>query len=609
MVGDQPHQTHRRRSGCSEYHFLIDQTRLEACHQVETCGTVAHAEPWGRCDEHLTERRAAHPVPTAHVPDMAIEFAARNEIMEAELLERGDAHTHMRDPEEVATKSLRYDQPCHAQRRGERLTRGTCVHNPVRGKPLQRSDRPSVVTKLTVVVVLNDPRVKLVRPLDEFAPTSRAHRDAGRILMRRSDHDRADAGGPQLINVDPLRVERHGNDLEPRESEQLDVEREHRVFHRNPLDTANSKYFREEAQPSTETSDDAQPRRSRDDRTGPSELVGEHTAEFGEPTRIRIPERGVWGGREHTTCGLQPSCSRKGTGVGLARAEVMQRSRSEQINFGFFGRLRLQPSDVGCAPLFCSQVPLGDELLIGAHDCRPRNTKVSSDRPRRRDPRPCHQPARPNCLSKGRFEGTSATDARVKRDVELHRDHNTDCTPESTTGLLQRCRTGLVEQTAHPYGRSHDRAITSPPDPAMSFELSPTLWTRIALGYLIVVSTQIGVWAVIAPQSFYDDFPGLGRTWVSIDGPFNEHLVRDVGALNLALTAVFVVAWWRVEKYLLIAAGAAALAWGLPHAIYHLANTDGLDTVDLLTSLSGLILFAVIGGGLLWAARTIGRAA
>lgn len=139
--------------------------------------------------------------------------------------------------------------------------------------------------------------------------------------------------------------------------------------------------------------------------------------------------------------------------------------------------------------------------------------------------------------------------------------------------------------------------------------MSPRRWTRIALGYLIVVSVQIGVWAVLAPQSFYDGFPGLGRTWVSVDGPYNEHLVRDVGALNLAIAALFIVAWWRVERFLVLAAGVAALAWGVPHTVYHLANTDGLDAVDLTTSLSGLILFVVIGGGLLWASRTIDGAA
>ena len=44
------------------------------------------------------------------------------------------------------------------------------------------------------------------------------------------------------------------------------------------------------------------------------------------------------------------------------------------------------------------------------------------------------------------------------------------------------------------------------------------------------------------PRSFYDDFPGAGRTWVAVDGPYNEHLVRDVGGLNLALAFVAVLA-------------------------------------------------------------------
>ena len=37
------------------------------------------------------------------------------------------------------------------------------------------------------------------------------------------------------------------------------------------------------------------------------------------------------------------------------------------------------------------------------------------------------------------------------------------------------------------------------------------------------------------PRSFYDDFP-LGRGWIAASGgAYNEHLVRDVGALFLAL--------------------------------------------------------------------------
>lgn len=129
--------------------------------------------------------------------------------------------------------------------------------------------------------------------------------------------------------------------------------------------------------------------------------------------------------------------------------------------------------------------------------------------------------------------------------------------------------------------------------------MTPTRWVRIALGYLIIVTGQIGVWAVLAPRSFYDGFPGLGRAWVSVDGPFNEHLVRDVGALNLALLVLLVAAWVRLSRELVFLAGVATLAWGIPHAIYHLVNTEGFSASDLALSLTGLVLFAVIGGGLI----------
>lgn len=127
-------------------------------------------------------------------------------------------------------------------------------------------------------------------------------------------------------------------------------------------------------------------------------------------------------------------------------------------------------------------------------------------------------------------------------------------------------------------------------------------WVRIALGYVIVVSVQVGAWAVLAPRSFYDDFPGLGRAWVSVDGPYNEHLVRDVGALNLALAVLLVAAWIRPSRQLTRLAGLATLTWGVPHAVYHLINTDGFSGSDLALSLAGLLLFAMIGGGLVWGA-------
>ncbi len=131
------------------------------------------------------------------------------------------------------------------------------------------------------------------------------------------------------------------------------------------------------------------------------------------------------------------------------------------------------------------------------------------------------------------------------------------------------------------------------------------LWTRISLGYLIIVSVQIGAWALIAPRSFYDGFPGLGRVWVSVDGPFNEHLIRDVGALNLALAALFVASFVRLGRDLVTMSGVLALVWGIPHTIYHLVNTEGLGSSDLTASLLGLIFFVLVGGGLIYSSPRV----
>jgi hypothetical protein len=129
-------------------------------------------------------------------------------------------------------------------------------------------------------------------------------------------------------------------------------------------------------------------------------------------------------------------------------------------------------------------------------------------------------------------------------------------------------------------------------------------WIRIALGYLAVVAVVIGAWAQFAPRSFYDHFPGFGRAWVRVDGPYNEHLVRDVGGLNLALTVVLVAAMITLTRAMVVTAAVASLATGVPHLVYHLFHTDGLGSGDVAMSIGGLVLFAVLGIGLIVASRT-----
>lgn len=117
---------------------------------------------------------------------------------------------------------------------------------------------------------------------------------------------------------------------------------------------------------------------------------------------------------------------------------------------------------------------------------------------------------------------------------------------------------------------------------------------RAALAALAVSGLVVGLWAAFAPRSFYDDFPGGGRSWVAPDGPYNEHLVRDVGALNLALTAAVIVALVALSRAAVIGAGLAWLVYSVPHLVYHLRHLGIYDTRDKIGNVVALGLACVL---------------
>jgi hypothetical protein len=119
---------------------------------------------------------------------------------------------------------------------------------------------------------------------------------------------------------------------------------------------------------------------------------------------------------------------------------------------------------------------------------------------------------------------------------------------------------------------------------------------RASLAVLTTSAVYVGGWAATFPRSFYDSFPGFNRSWVGGDGPYNEHLVRDVGALYLALAVAGVLALvWLDRRVTLVAAAWAVFS--TPHLAYHLHHLDDLDTVDAvgsLVALGGTLLLAVL---------------
>jgi hypothetical protein len=122
-----------------------------------------------------------------------------------------------------------------------------------------------------------------------------------------------------------------------------------------------------------------------------------------------------------------------------------------------------------------------------------------------------------------------------------------------------------------------------------------TTLRRIALVVIAGGSLLVGVWAQGFPRSFYDDFPGMGRVWVAVDGPYNEHLVRDVGGLNLALAFVAILALVTGSVAVARAAGGAALIFGVPHLLYHATHLDPFDTGDVVALLLSLTIAALAG--------------
>jgi hypothetical protein len=128
---------------------------------------------------------------------------------------------------------------------------------------------------------------------------------------------------------------------------------------------------------------------------------------------------------------------------------------------------------------------------------------------------------------------------------------------------------------------------------------------RIALALLFVQGLIVGAWAAAWPRSFYDDFPGGGRAWVAADGPYNEHLVRDFGDLNLALAVVTLVALIASTRVVALAAALGWIVYQAPHLVYHLRHLDLYDTGDKVANVTALVFGLVLPIVVLLGARKL----
>lgn len=128
------------------------------------------------------------------------------------------------------------------------------------------------------------------------------------------------------------------------------------------------------------------------------------------------------------------------------------------------------------------------------------------------------------------------------------------------------------------------------------------LVARIGAAILAFQGIGMGLWATISPRSFFDDFPGLGLSWVAPDGPYNEHLMRDFGALNLALGVLALCGAIWLTRTLLMATAIAWIVYSIPHIAYHALNGEAFDTGDHVAIVASLAFTPIVAIVVLWAA-------
>ncbi|HSD24029.1 MAG TPA: hypothetical protein VLB79_06840 [Solirubrobacterales bacterium] len=123
---------------------------------------------------------------------------------------------------------------------------------------------------------------------------------------------------------------------------------------------------------------------------------------------------------------------------------------------------------------------------------------------------------------------------------------------------------------------------------------------RIALLYLAITAGVLAIWILVAPRSFYDNFPAGSVHWVDALPPYNEHLERDFGAASLGLALLAGLAAYWMDRRVIQAAAATWIAAGLPHLIYHLTTTERYSTADNIASMIGLTLEVALPLGILY---------
>jgi hypothetical protein len=112
---------------------------------------------------------------------------------------------------------------------------------------------------------------------------------------------------------------------------------------------------------------------------------------------------------------------------------------------------------------------------------------------------------------------------------------------------------------------------------------------RMGIWFLALVELAVGLVATLTPRVFYDDVP-----WVSLAPPYSEHLMRDYGAMNLALAVVTLVAAVTMEQLMVRAALTAYLVFAIPHLLFHVTHHQHYTAKAAVSETAALVVAALL---------------
>jgi hypothetical protein len=133
---------------------------------------------------------------------------------------------------------------------------------------------------------------------------------------------------------------------------------------------------------------------------------------------------------------------------------------------------------------------------------------------------------------------------------------------------------------------------------------------RALLAALAASAAYPGLWAVLAPRSFFDTFPGAGHHWTSALPAYSEHLVTDVGAFYLGFALLLAWAAVRPARELVVPVCLAFALFSTIHLAWNSAHLGGLETVDAVAQTVSLaaVLVASAGAAVIAARRRVNGA-